>query len=53
MVTRKVYKKVNLIVCTSMACFYLHLQALFGVSAASFGKNVAVLDFVNPSPRGE
>ena len=23
------------------------------VSAASIGKNVALLDFVNPSPRGE
>jgi len=27
--------------------------ALFDVSAARFGKDVAVLDFVSPSPRGE
>jgi len=27
--------------------------ALLDVSAASFGKNVVVLDYVNPSPRGK
>jgi len=33
--------------------FTFKVIALFDISAASFGKNVAVLDFVNPSPRGK
>jgi len=36
-----------------LAFILVILIALFDVSAASFGKNVAVLDFVNPSPHGE
>jgi len=36
-----------------LAFFFKILMVLFDVSAASFGKNVAVLDFVDPSPHGE